>query len=62
MSQIQDLAFRAQLLEEQVEELKRQLRELALRAPSVGVGSYTLVSRPPSAGGVYRRQVCLLGG
>ena len=48
MSQSQELAFRVQLLEEQVEELTRRLNELALSRATVSLGSYQVVSRPLS--------------
>lgn len=48
MSHSQDLAFRVQLLEEQVEDLTRRLAELTVARAPVSLGSYHLVSRPLS--------------
>ena len=48
MSQSQDLAFRVQLLEEQVEDLTRRLAELSLARAPTSLGSYQVVSRPLS--------------
>ena len=58
MSQSQDLAFRVQLLEEQVEELTRRLTELSLARAPTSLGSYQVVSRPLSP----RSEVSSAGG